>query len=68
MGKTTIASKFPHALLFSFEKGYSALPGVFAQPINNWSEFLKFLRELKQEEVKEKFETIVIDTANICRA
>lgn len=64
-GKTTIASKFPHSLLFAFEKGYSALPGVFAQPINNWSEFLKFLRELKQEEVKEKFETIVIDTADI---
>lgn len=64
-GKTTIASKFPRALLFAFEKGYSALPGVFAQPINNWSEFLKFLRELKQEEVKEKFETIVIDTADI---
>lgn len=29
-GKTTIASKFPNSLLFAFEKGYNALPGVMA--------------------------------------
>ena len=28
-GKTTIASKFPKALLLAFEKGYNALPGVY---------------------------------------
>ena len=27
-GKTTIARKFPGALLLAFEKGYNALPGV----------------------------------------
>lgn len=65
MGKTTTASKFPKSLLLAAEKGYSALPGVFAQPINSWSDFLKVLRELKDPAVKEKFETIVIDTAKI---
>lgn len=65
MGKTTNATKFPNALLLAFEKGYSALPGVYAQPINSWGEFLKVLRELKEPAVKEKFETIVIDTADI---
>lgn len=64
-GKTTIASKFPNSLILAFEKGYSALPGVYAQPINNWSEFLKSLRELKDPEIQAKFETIVIDTADI---
>lgn len=64
-GKTTIASRFPNALLLAFEKGFSTLGGVYAQPINNWSEFLKILRELKNEKVKAKFETIVIDTAKI---
>ena len=29
-GKTTIASNFPGSLLFAFEKGYNALPGVMA--------------------------------------
>lgn len=64
-GKTTIASKFPNSLLFAFEKGYNALPGVMAQPINTWGEFKKFLGELKQPEVQERFQTIVIDTADI---
>ena len=64
-GKTTIASKFPGALLLAFEKGYNALPGVFAQPINSWGEFKKLFTELKTPEVQEKFQTIVIDTADI---
>lgn len=64
-GKTTIASKFPQSLLLAFEKGYNALAGVKAQPINSWAEFLKVLRQLKDERVKEMFETIIIDTADI---
>lgn len=64
-GKTTTASKFPKSLILAFEKGYAALPGVFAMPMNSWSDFLKVLRELKKPDVKEKFETIVIDTADI---
>ena len=64
-GKTTTAARFPEALLLAFEKGYNAIPGIIAQPINTWSEFRQTLRELKKQEVKEKFSTIVIDTADI---
>lgn len=64
-GKTTNASKFPNALLLAYEKGYSALPGVYAKPMSTWGDMLRILRELKDEEVKEKFETIVIDTARM---
>ena len=64
-GKTTIATKFPRHLLLAFEKGYNAIPGAMAQPINTWGEFRKVLRQLKDEKVKEKFETIIIDTADI---
>lgn len=67
-GKTTIASKFPGALLLAFEKGYNALPGVYAQPINSWGEFKKLFSELKLPEVQEKFQTIVIDTSDIAYA
>jgi hypothetical protein len=35
------------------------------QPINSWSEFRKVLRQLKDEKVKARFETIIIDTADI---
>ena len=64
-GKTTIASKFPGAVIFAFEKGYSALPGVMAQPINSWNEFRRLLVELKEPETKQMFQTVVIDTADI---
>lgn len=64
-GKTTIASKFPNALLLAFEKGYNALAGVRPQPINSWAEFKKVLRQLKDARAKEMFQTIIIDTADI---
>ena len=64
-GKTTIATKFPNHLLLAFEKGYNAIPGAMAQPVNSWSEFRKVLRQLKDEKVKARFETIIIDTADI---
>lgn len=63
--KTTIATKFPRHLLLAFEKGYNAIPGAMAQPINTWAEFRKVLRQLKDEKVKEQFETIILDTADI---
>ena len=64
-GKTTIATKFPRHLLLAFEKGYNAIPGAMAQPINSWADFRKVLKQLKDENVKAKFETIIIDTADI---
>ena len=64
-GKTTIASHVPKALVFAFEKGYSAIPGIMAMPVNNWREFRNFLIDLRDDETKEMFKTIVIDTADI---
>lgn len=64
-GKTSTAVKFPKHLLLAFEKGYSAIPGVMAMPINSWGDFLRILRELKKPEAHERFETIIVDTADI---
>lgn len=64
-GKTTIATKFPKHFLLAFEKGYSAIPGAMAQPINSWAEFKKVLRQLKDPRAHELYETIIIDTADI---
>lgn len=64
-GKTTTATKFPRHLLLAFEKGYNAIPGAMAQPINSWAEFRQVLRQLKKPETKEMFETIIIDTVDI---
>lgn len=65
VGKTTLCSKFPKALILAFEAGTNALPGVMVQPITRWSEFKEVLRELKKPEVKEKFSSIIIDTLDV---
>lgn len=36
-----------------------------AQPINSWNEFRRLLVELKEEETKKMFQTVVIDTVDI---
>lgn len=64
-GKTSNAVKFPKHLLLAFEKGYNAINNVMAQPINKWSEFKRVLRQLSDDKLKEKFETIIIDTCDI---
>lgn len=64
-GKTTIAAKFPKALVVAFEKGYAAIPGVMALPVNSWSDFKRVLRQLKDPKALEMYETIVVDTADI---
>lgn len=64
-GKTTTASKFPKALVLAFEKGYSAIPGIMAIPVNSWREFRSFLIDLKDDETREMYKTVVIDTVDI---
>lgn len=60
-----MATKFPGSLILAFEKGYSALPNVFAKDLNTWGEFKKTLKELEDAQVKERFKTVVIDTADL---
>ena len=64
-GKTTLASQAGKALILAFERGYNALPGVFAQDITSWGDVRAVVRELKKPEVKEKFQTIIFDTIDI---
>lgn len=64
-GKTTLASQAGKALILAFERGYNALPGVFAQDITSWGDTRAVVRELKKPEVKERFQTIVFDTIDI---
>ena len=64
-GKTTLATQMPKALLLAFEKGYNALPGVFAQDVTTWGEMKQIYRELKKPEVQEAYKSIIIDTVDI---
>lgn len=64
-GKTTFGVKMPGALLLAFERGYNALPGVIAQDITTWGEMKQVVRELKKPEVKARFKSLIVDTADI---
>ena len=66
--KTTNACRFPRHLLLAFERGYNAIPGAMAQPINSWAEFRQVLKQLKDPEVKVQYETVIVDTTDIAYA
>lgn len=65
IGKTTFGSKMPGHLILAFERGYNALPGVMALDITTWGEMKQTVRELKKPEIKEKYKSIIIDTADV---
>lgn len=65
IGKTTFGSKMPGALNLAFERGYSAIPGIVAQDITTWGEMKQVVRELKKPEVRERFKSLIIDTADL---
>ena len=64
-GKTSTAVQWPRPLLCAFEIGYHALANVYAADIDTWSTFKDICRQLKKAEMKERFETIIIDTVGI---
>ena len=65
VGKTTLLSQLPKSLICAFEPGTNALNNAYVQPIETWADFKRLVRQLKVDEVKEKFEFIGIDTADV---
>ena len=67
IGKSTFASKADKVLFFNFENGTEFLPlDVEPVPIQKWSEFKSYLKQLRDPEIKELYSCIVIDTVTIC--
>jgi len=64
-GKTTLASQFPKSLLCAFEIGYHALPGIKAVDITKWSDFKRVCKQLKTEEARATYDTVIVDTIGI---
>lgn len=65
IGKTSVATQFPKSLLVAFEPGYNILDNIFAQDILKWADFRQLVKQLEDPEIKEKFDTIIIDTTDI---
>lgn len=63
--KTTVGGHFEDSIIAAFEIGYKFISGVVAKPIQTWTEFRSFLRELRKDEVRARYKTVVIDTVTI---
>ena len=63
--KTSFQAQIPNNLIFCFEKGVNFLPGVFAVDVPKWVEFKALLKQLEKDEIKQKFNTVTIDTVSL---
>lgn len=66
IGKTTFVHDLygDRVLHIMTEKRFKALAGAYVQYVGNWTEYLQVMRQLKQDEFKEKFDVISIDTVD----
>lgn len=64
-GKTSLATQLPKSLLIAFEIGYHGLANISAQDCPTWVSMKEILRDLRRQEVKERFDCIIIDTASV---
>lgn len=64
-GKSRFAAEFPNAIFFASEPTQNTIPGIFKIDITSWAEFKKMVRYLKDDSVKEKFKTVVLDTVDL---
>lgn len=66
IGKTTFcATQLPKPLIIATEIGYKAIAGVMAVNVTKWIQFKQIIKQLDNPAAREKYETIVIDTAVI---
>jgi len=64
--KTTVATGNPErTLLVAYEIGYKFIPNVKAVNASNWHALKDVVRQLQDPEVREMYDTIVIDTIGL---
>lgn len=64
-GKTTLATQFPKPLIVSFEQGTNGLDNVYVAPMKTWNDWRQIGSQLcRKAELKDKFETVCIDTVD----
>lgn len=62
VGKTTTACQFEKSLLLAFEPGYNLIDGVKAVPVTSWLDMKDYVKQLRKDEVRAMYDTIIIDT------
>lgn len=64
-GKTTVACQFSKPLLLAFEAGYNLIDGIKAVNVTSWIDMKNYAKQLRKEEVRALYDTIIIDTVGL---
>lgn len=64
-GKTVTACQFDKPLLLAFEPGYNLIDNIQAVMVTSWIDMKNYIKQLKKEEVRNEFNTIIIDTVDL---
>lgn len=65
IGKSEWCATSPRTLIFDFENGYNAHPGVYKVSVSKWSDVKMYLQQLKRDELKEKYSNVAFDTISV---
>lgn len=63
--KTSVACSFPRHILFAYDIGYKLINGANAVPLQNWTDFKSAVKQLDKASVKDKYDTVIIDTVGM---
>ena len=64
-GKTTTACQFSKPLLLAFEPGFNLIDGIKAVTVGSWLDMKNYAKQLRKEEVRNIYDTIIIDTVGL---
>lgn len=64
-GKTTTACQFNKPLLLAFEPGYNLIDGIKAVSVTSWLDMKNYVKQLKKQEVRDMYDTLIIDTVGL---
>ena len=65
IGKTSLAAQAKDCLLLATERGYNAIPGIYAIDITSWSDMRKAYTQLKTQAVRDRYKVLIVDTIDI---
>lgn len=65
IGKSRLAAEFPKPIFLATEPTQTTIPGAYIVPITKWTELKQYIQQLKDDELKNTFSTVVIDTVDL---
>jgi hypothetical protein len=52
-------------MLLAFEPGYNLIDGIPAVMVTSWLDMKNYIKQLKKQEVRDVYNTVIIDTVDL---